>query len=162
MNNPAITLPQGPKLPGWAQTIEFSRHPYDFLRECSNRFGDTYTLNIAGMGDIVMFSSPEAVRAIFALPGDGMHNGNDVVRYLLNERSVVFLEGKPHHKTRQVLSTPLNGKALHSYAPRFLESAQRISNTWKDGQQINLHHTFQEITFDALMQATFGENQLKG
>jgi len=161
MNNPAITLPQGPKLPGWMQTIEFSRRPYDFVRECSKQFGDIYTLNIAGMGNTVMFSSPEAVRAIFALPGDGMHNGNDVVRYLLNERSVVFLEGRPHHKTRQVLSMPLNGKALHSYAPRFLESAQRISNTWKEGQQINLHHAFQEITFDALMQAAFGEAQLE-
>ena len=81
-------------MPGWLQTIEFSRRPYDFVRQCSAHFGDTYTLNIAGMGNTVMFSSPEAVRAIFALPGDGMHNGNDVVRYLLNERSVVFLEGK--------------------------------------------------------------------
>src|SRR5260221_667540 len=149
MKDPASTLPLGPSLPGWMQTIEFSRRPYDFVRECSKQFGDIYTLNIAGLGNTVMFSSPEAVRAIFALPGDGMHNGNDVVRYLLNERSVVFLEGQPHHKTRQVLSTPLNGKALRSYTPRFLESAQRISNTWKEGQQINLHHAFQEITFDA-------------
>jgi len=162
MNDQTRTLPQGPALPGWAQTIAFSRRPYDFIRECSRRFGDTYTLNIAGMGDIVMFSSPEAIRAIFALPGDGLHNGNDVVRYLLNERSVVFLEGKSHHKTRQVLSTPLNGKALHSYAPSFLAATRHISSTWKDGQLVNLQHAFQEITFDALMQATFGETQLTG
>ena len=149
-------------MPGWLQTIEFSRRPYDFVRQCSAHFGDTYTLNIAGMGNTVMFSSPEAVRAIFALPGDGMHNGNDVVRYLLNERSVVFLEGKPHHQARQVLSTPLNGKALHSYAPNFLKSAHRISNTWTDGQRVNIHHAFQQITFDALMQATFGATQLEG
>lgn len=161
MSDQAIPLPKGPSLPGWLQTIEFSRRPYDFMRECSKQFGDTYTLNIAGMGSTVMFSSPEAIRAIFALPGDGMHNGNDVVRYLLNERSVVFLEGKTHHKTRQVLSAPLNGKALHSYSPHFLGSAQRISSTWKDGQQIDLHHAFQEITFDALMQAAFGEAQLE-
>lgn len=149
-------------MPGWLQTLEFSRSPYNFMRRCSAQFGDTYTLNIAGMGSTVMFSSPEAVRALFALPGDGMHNGNDVVRYLLNERSVVFLEGKEHHQTRQVLSTPLNGKTLHFYAPNFLESAHRISSTWADGQRVNIHHAFQQITFDALMQATFGATQMEG
>lgn len=155
----SAALPAGPSIPGWLQTMEFSRRPYEFVRGCSRRFGDTYTLKIAGMGDTVMFSSPEAVRAVFALPGDGMHNGNDVVRYLLNERSVVFLEGKLHQRARQVLSAPLNGSALHSYAPSFLDAARRVSNTWKDGQRINLHHAFQQITFDALMQATFGETQ---
>jgi len=84
-------LPAGPAIPGWMQTFEFSRRPYAFVRECSKRFGDTYTLKIAGMGATVMFSAPEAVRAVFALPGDGMHNGNDVVRYLLNKGALEIL-----------------------------------------------------------------------
>lgn len=152
-------LPDGPNIPGWLQNILFSVRPYTFIRRNNQRFGDVFTIRLAGMGNTLMFSSPTAIKQIFALGADGMHNGNDVVRYLLHEKSVVFLEEDIHQVARRTMTPPLNGSYLRSYSPRFFDSAQRITATWTDGELINLHEAFQKITFQALLDAAIGETE---
>src|SRR5258708_33300918 len=152
-------LPLGPKTPGWLQNILFSVAPYEFVRRNNRRFGDVFTVRLAGMGDTIMFSAPNAIKQIFALGGDGMHNGNDVVRYLLNEKSVVFLEDEIHQVARKTMTPLLHGKFLRTYTPRFIASAQSVTATWADGELIDLHEAFQRITFQALLDAAIGETE---
>jgi hypothetical protein len=40
------------------------------LKDCRKRFGDAFTLRMAGIGDFAMFSSPEAVKQIFTTSSD--------------------------------------------------------------------------------------------
>lgn len=156
---PAATLPVGPAIPGWLQTLLFSLSPYDFIRKNNRQFGDVFTVQLAGMGNIIMFSTPQAVKEIFALSTHGLHNGNDVVRYLLHEKSVVFLENDAHQVARKTMTPPLNSTALQAYAPQFLKSAQAVTAAWSDGESINLYKAFQEITFEALLEAAIGESE---
>jgi cytochrome P450 len=153
----STVLPTGPNIPGWLQNILFSLSPYEFVHRFNHQFGDVFTLRLAGMGDTVMFSSPTAIKQIFALGGDGLHNGNDVVRYLLHEKSVVFLEADIHQTARKIMTPPLHGQYLKSYSPQFLASAQHVTATWTEGESINLHAAFQQITFQALLTAAVGD-----
>jgi len=147
----------GPAAPGWLQTINLSQDPYKFFISNGKKFGDTYKVKIAGMGDMVCFSSPSAVKEFIALPSAGMHNGNDPVRYLLNSQSIVFLEGDKHRKTRRSISRPLKGNAPRGYSPKFIQAAKQTTSKWKDGEKVNMYNQFQSITFDALIAATFGQ-----
>lgn len=108
------------------------------------------------MGEMVLYSAPEDVQAVFSLKAAEYENGNDPVRYLLDPRSVVFLEGEEHRRARRALTPPFSGRALRGYAPRFVESARRVSADWQPGQVVDLTAAFQEVTFDALMGATLG------
>lgn len=151
------SLPAGPRAPGWAQTSAFGAAPYGFFRQLSRRYGDTVTLRLAGMGDIVAFSAPQDVKQIFALPSEGMKNGNDPVRYLLDPRSVVFLEGDDHKIARRTLAPPFSGRALRTYSPRFVDVADAVADEWSDGETVRLGDAFQRITFQALIEATLGD-----
>lgn len=157
----AIGLP-GPSAPGWVQTMRFARSPFEYVRACARRYGDAFTMRMAGMGDVAMFAAPAAVREIFGLPADSMRNGNDVVRYLLHERSVIFLEGEEHRAARKLLTPPFHGARLAGAAPLFLESTRRACEAWSDGDTVNLHRAFQHATFEALLSSIFGEAEIPG
>ncbi len=58
-------LPRGPSSPAWWQLVRFAGDPLRLLDECHRRFGDAFTLDIAGNGRFVMLSDPEAVREVF-------------------------------------------------------------------------------------------------
>lgn len=146
----------GPARFEWGQTTAFGLAPYRYLRHLQRRHGDTHRLRLAGMGELVLYSAPEDVQAVFSLKAAEYENGNDPVRYLLDPRSVVFLEGEAHRRARKAMTPPFAGRALRGYAPRFVESAQRVSADWRAGQTIDLTAAFQEVTFDALMGATLG------
>ena len=90
LNGTRARLP-GPSSHPWLQTIGFSQDPLGYVRACSRRFGDTYALRMAGLDPVILFSEPDAVRQIFGLPAAEIRNGNDVVRYLLHDRSIIFL-----------------------------------------------------------------------
>jgi len=153
---PASAPLEGPALFSWGQTTAFGLAPYRYLRHCQRRFGDTHRLQLAGMGEMVLYSAPDDVQAVFSLKAAEYENGNDPVRYLLDPRSVVFLEGEAHRRARKALTPPFAGRALRGYAPRFVESAERVSAGWRAGQTIDLTAAFQQVTFDALMGATLG------
>ena len=136
--------------------MAFGLAPYHYLRHCHERYGDVHRLQLAGMGEMVLYSAPEDVQRIFSLRSHEYENGNDPVRYLLDPRSVIFLEGEAHRRARRALTKPFSGRALRSYAPRFVDAARRVGGEWRAGQIVDLTHAFQQVTFDALMGATLG------
>ncbi len=58
-------LPPGPRLPAWWQLVRFAGDPLRLFDECHRRYGDAFTLHVAGNGRFVMLSDPEAVREVF-------------------------------------------------------------------------------------------------
>src|SRR5262245_35298121 len=75
MSRPASALPPGPWAPAWWQLVRFAGDPLGLLDECHRRYGDTFTLHIAGNGRFVMLSDPEAVREVFRGDPDVLHSG---------------------------------------------------------------------------------------
>src|SRR5262249_62288487 len=61
---PASALPPGPLSPSWWQLVRFAGDPLSLLDECHRRYGDAFTLHVAGNGRFVMLSDPEAVREV--------------------------------------------------------------------------------------------------
>ena len=72
---PAGVLPPGPRSPAWWQLFRFAGDPLGLLEACHRRFGDAFTLDIAGNGRFVMLSDPEAVRDVFRGDPEVLHSG---------------------------------------------------------------------------------------
>jgi cytochrome P450 len=146
----------GPRSPATVQTLAFSRDPYGFLKRLSRDYGEPCTFTMLGEGPVVLFSRHEHLRQIFALKPDTLRSANDTVRFLLDERSIVFLEGEEHKAARAVMQVPFMGKALDGYARSIIAATERELATFADGAVVPLHAAFQHITFDALLEAVVG------
>src|SRR6202045_4237493 len=98
MSPPASALPPGPCAPAWRQLIRFAGDPLGLLDECRRRYGDAFTLHIAGNGRFVMLSDPATVREVFRGDPDVLHSGeaNSLFTATVGRHSVLVLDGAAH------------------------------------------------------------------
>ncbi len=151
-----MPLAPGLPIPAALQTLAFAGHPYRFLRALGERYGDTCAFDLLGEGTIVLFSAPEAVKETFRLPPAELRSANETVSYLLDPRSVIFLEGEEHHTHRRLMSPPFEGRALEGYAPAILRALDAATRDVRDGAELALAPVLQRATFDALLGAILG------
>ncbi|MDR3618197.1 MAG: cytochrome P450 [Paludisphaera borealis] len=110
-------LPPGPRSPAWWQLVRFAGDPLGLLDECHHRYGDAFTLDIAGYGRFVMLSNPEAVREVFRADPETLHSGeaNAMLTATVGRNSVLVLDGAPHARQRRVLVPPLKGERMRAF-----------------------------------------------
>ncbi|HEY6565324.1 MAG TPA: cytochrome P450, partial [Pirellulaceae bacterium] len=111
------TLPPGPSSSAWWQLVRFAGDPLGLLDECHRRYGNTFTLRIAGNGVFVMLSDPTAVREVFQGNPDVLHSGeaNSLFTATVGRHSVLVLDGAPHMRQRRVLVPPLKGDRMREF-----------------------------------------------
>src|SRR5215211_7269417 len=102
MSQTASALPPGPRSPAWWQLLRFAGDPLGLLDECHRRYGDTFTLDVAGNGRLVMLSDPKAIREVFQGDPDVLHSGeaNSLFIATVGPSSVLVLDGAPHARQR--------------------------------------------------------------
>ena len=116
---PASALPPGPRAPAWWQLVRFAGDPLGLLDECHRRYGDAFTLHVAGNGRFVMLSDPEAVREVFRGDPDVLHSGeaNALFTATVGRHSVLVLDGAPHARQRRVVVPPSRTGAVKVRPP---------------------------------------------
>jgi cytochrome P450 len=69
-------LPPGPSEPPVVQTLRWLLRPISFLESCRRRFGDAFSITFLGFqSPMVMLSDPEAIRALYTVPGHTLPPG---------------------------------------------------------------------------------------
>jgi cytochrome P450 family 135 len=116
-SSPAHVLPAGPRSPAWWQLVRFAGDPLRLLDECQHRYGDAFTLDVAGNGRFVMLSDPEAVREVFRADPDVLHSGEANALFIatVGRYSVLVLDEAPHARQRRVLVPPLKGERMRVF-----------------------------------------------
>ena len=134
-------LPPGPRLPVFVQTAAWMIRPWDFMERCAARYGDTFTLRLAGEQPWVIVSHPEAVKEVFTGPPELLHAGeaNHTVRPLVGANSVMQLDEDAHREQRRLLMPPFRGNHLASYADTITAVAQAEIARWPRGNPVRLH-----------------------
>ena len=111
------TLPHGPSSSPWWQLLRFTGDPLGLFEDCRRRFGDAFTLNLAGNGRFVMLSDPETVRDVFRGDPAALHSGeaNTIFTATVGRNSVFVLDEAPHARQRRVLVPPLKGERMRAF-----------------------------------------------
>src|SRR5262249_49200139 len=117
MPPPASALPPGPPTLAWRQLIRFAGDPLGLLDECHRRYGDAFTLHIAGNGRFVMPADPEAVREVFRGAPDVLPSGEATSLFpaTVGRHSVLVLDGAEHARQRRVAVPPLKGERMRAF-----------------------------------------------
>src|ERR1700749_533015 len=110
-------LPPGPRMPRVLQTAIWSRQAQWMLEQSLARFGEMFTIRIAHEGNWGMVSDPEGVKQVFPGAPKVFHagEGNQILRPILGNNSVLVLDEKPHIGQRRLLLPPFHGERMQGY-----------------------------------------------
>jgi cytochrome P450 len=103
-------------------------------------------------GAVVLVNSPALARALLIDQPDNLTKGDlqqSVFRALLGD-SVSMSEGDRHHRLRLLLAPLLTGRRLARHSGRITQSAERLTVTWPDTDQIDLFAELHRLTLHTL------------
>jgi cytochrome P450 family 135 len=155
---PIKGLPPGPRMPRALQTAIWSRQAQWFLRQNRARFGRMFTIRIAYEGDWVVISDPDLVKQVFTGDPRVFHagEGNQILRPILGENSVLVLDEKKHIAQRKLLLPPFHGERMQAYGEKMAEIAGREIESWPTGIPYKLRPRMQAITLEIVIETVFG------
>jgi cytochrome P450 len=152
----ADALPPGPRLPKSVQAMLRIWHFAEFSDRGHARYGDTFTVRIGGLPPGVLTSNREAIRRLFT--GDPLlkRHGNDLLRTLVGDQSVLVLDPPEHLTRRKLVSPPFHGERVQSYAQIMEELVAQALTPLQRGEVVAIQPIAQELTLSVIMQAVFG------
>ena len=158
---PIRGLPPGPRMPRALQTAIWSRQAQWILGQSRARFGDMFTIRIAHEGDWVMVADPELVKQVFTGDPKIFHagEGNQILRPILGDNSVLVLDEKPHIGQRRLLLPPFHGERMKGYERTMSEIAAREVDSWPLGTPYKLRPRMQAITLEIIIETVFGVHE---
>ncbi len=152
MQLPSVNLPRLQQLINWIA------RPYDFLDECAEKYGDIFVAQLFGFPPLVIISNPQAIKEIFAVDAKQFDagKGQQILKPLLGENSLILLDGDRHKRDRKLLMPPFHGAKVKSYGDTICQITREVSNTWQPQQPFLASEAMAEITLEVILQTVFG------
>ncbi|UPK74734.1 cytochrome P450 [Nocardioidaceae bacterium SCSIO 66511] len=155
----APSLPPGPPLPWFVQTIALMRARTRFVPAMHRRYGDLFTLRVPPSGRALVFvNRPEHIKEVFAGDPKVFHagEGNAILGPVMGEHSVLLTDEDVHLRARKLLMPAFNGAALRSYEGLVATLAKREVDSWESGQTLVSLDRMNALTLEIIMQVVFG------
>ena len=151
-----MALPPGPRLPGPAQAVLWALRYPQFTRAGRQRYGPTFTVRPGTMDAAVLTTDRDAIRRL--LTGDPLakQHGNEAVRPLIGERSVLLLEPTEHLARRKLLLPPFHGERVRGYAELMQRLMDAEVDRWRPGDTVAVLPVAQNVTIEVILQAVLG------
>ena len=153
-------LPEGPKDPALFQMINWISRPFEYLEECTDKYGDIFTIKIWGSPPFVMVANPQGIKEIFVADAEYFdsvrNNKNGGGRLIMGDNSLILMEGARHERERKLLMPPFHGEKVKSYAKSICEITEKVASRWKIDQPFIGTEVTEEITLKVIMQTVFG------
>ena len=153
-------FPPGPTMMPILQSASWVFRPVPYMEACRAQFGDTFTMQLAGLPKFVILSNPSDIKEVFTGDPDVFHAGsaNVVLRPILGSSSLLLLDGERHMKERRLMMPAFHGERMQAYARVMREAADRSIDRWPTApdKTFSFHHEMQEITLDVILRAVFG------
>ncbi|HEV7734734.1 MAG TPA: cytochrome P450 [Candidatus Binatia bacterium] len=153
-----MSLPAGPGGPALLHAIRLGLQPQEFLLQCHRRYGDAFTIRIPGRPTQVVFSHPDAVKAIFTGSEDTLRAGeaNVILEPVLGTHSLLLLDGAQHLRERRLMLPPFHGERMQAYGEAMRDITDAAIDRWPIGRAFPLHEEMQSITLDVILRTVFG------
>jgi cytochrome P450 len=152
----SATLPPGPRTPGPAQAVLWGLRYPEFTRSGRKRFGSTFTVRPGTMPPLVLTSDADAIKRLFTGDPLAKHHGNDAVRPLIGERSVMLIDPRAHLARRKLLLPPFHGERVRGYAQLMQRLMDAEVDRWKPGDTVAVLPIAQNVTIEVILQAVLG------
>ena len=153
-----VVLPPRHELSAAQQTLRWLTSPYQFLSECAQQLGDTFTLDFGSHGTYVLVSRPDDIRTIFTGDTTQLHagEGNAILRSFLGPDSLLLLDEQHHLAERRLLLRALHHTPLAAHAPLIRAVTLAAARDWAPGQSVVMQEVAQGILLEVMTRIVFG------
>lgn len=155
------TMPPGPRMPKVAQTAMMILRQNSFLRDCQRRYGDCFTVRIAGQAPLVYLVDPTLVRQVFTGDMRIFHAGesNAMLGPILGENSLLLLDEDDAVEARAQMQPPFHGSSVRRQTEQMSEIAIAEMATWPVGRPFQLLPRMQNITLEVILRSVIGAHE---
>jgi cytochrome P450 len=128
------------------------------LEECYRRYGDAFTLRMAGLPPIVIICDPPAVREVFTGDPEKLRSGqaNRFLEAALGRQSLLVLDGREHLHERKLMLPPFHGERMRAYARVIDSIAEREVASWPTNVPFRVAPAMRSIALEVILRAVFG------
>jgi cytochrome P450 family 135 len=128
------------------------------MRRSAARYGDIFTLRLAGECPWIVVSHPDVVKEVFTGPPELLHagEGKNLLIPALGPNSLLLLDDDAHREQRRLLMPPFRGNHLASYADTMTSVARADIARWPREKPIRLHPRMQTLTLEIILRTVFG------
>jgi cytochrome P450 len=129
-----------------------------YLDACHRRYGRTFTVRAAPVGDAVYITDPADVKAVFAGDPAVYHAGesNAILDDLIGPSSVLMLDEVQHRRRRALMTPPFHGKAVRRQSEVMAEVAVAEVDGWPIGRPFPLRPRMQALTLEVILRTVIG------
>ncbi len=154
-------LPPGPRLPRAVQSVIWYRRAQWLMDQCRARFGDMFTLKIAGEGDWVLTCDPATIKQVFIGDPRLLHAGeaNRILLPVLGPDSVLLLDDASHLRQRKLMLPAFHGERMQRYGALMAEVAATEIERWPLAEPYPLRPRMQAMTLEIVLRAVFGVSE---
>lgn len=152
-------LPDGPRIPRAVQAWFWLKQPARFLDHCARAYGDVFTVRLPFGIDLVHFTSPELVKAIFAGNADVLRAGEanaTIIEPIVGPHSVLVLDGPEHMRQRKLIMPAFHGDRMRLWEDTVRDITRAEIGRWPTGKRFPLRPAMQSITLDVIVRVVFG------
>ena len=147
-------------MPSAMQAVGWALRPLPFMKRCSERYGDLFTLRIRGGRPWVIVSDPEDVGKVLTISPElvraGAGEANPLLGPLLGPRSVMLLDEPEHMTHRKFILPSFHGERMRSYGEMMVAVAREEIANWPVGEPFALWPRMQAISMEVVMRSVFG------
>jgi cytochrome P450 len=150
-------VPPGPTMPMALQTLGMMTRQRPFLERARRRYGNMFSVNIYGLGKMVILADPALIKHTFTADAKTLHAGSQSpLRRILGNHSLLGIDEDYHLEQRKLLLPPFKGQRMKVYESMIEQIAVDEIERWPIGTPFETTKTFQRITLRAILQAVFG------
>jgi cytochrome P450 len=159
-----LPLPPGPALSAEQQARLWIERPLELLDACARQFGDVFTLQLGALGATVIFSNPEAVRAIFRAPPElfECQHFNESYRFVMGDHALFLQDGEKHRRIKRVMAPPLCHDGIAGHVRAIRDLAQETFARGSGRRCVAVRPVMHEFALRVLMKMVFGARREAG
>ncbi|MGH4021631.1 MAG: cytochrome P450 [Pseudonocardiaceae bacterium] len=152
------SLPPGPPLPTAVQTALMIWLRQPFLRACHRRYGDCFTVRLAGRGTVVFLTDPAVLRSVFTGDTATFHGGaaNAPLEPILGASTLMLLDEGEHLTRRKEMLPPFHGDAVRRQTELMAEVAAAGIANWPVGRRVPMLPRMRDITLEVILRTVIG------
>ena len=158
-----FSLPPGPPLPSYLQTLLFLKWPFSYVEYCRRRYGDVFTLRLTVPGEglpgpVVYLAETAAIADVFRRDGREGHAGaaNELLEPIVGPHAILLQDGNNHLAERRLISPGFHGKAVAGLEQIVREATDREMSRWPANEELLVRPAMQRITFEVITRAVLG------
>ena len=151
-------LPPGPPLPATVQTALMLRWWSACVFACQRRYGNVFTVRLAGYGPGVYLADPDDIKTVFAGDPRIFHAGeaNSILAGILGRSSVLVLDEDLHRDRRRLMLAPFRRDAVARQSGLIAQIAAANVAGWPVGTEFAVGPKMAQITLEVILRTAIG------